>query len=431
MRLVHRIPAVVLLAATLAPAAALAAGYGIYEQGCVALGMGGAATAAVRDPSALFFNSAALTQLEGTQVVAGGTWLQTRTSFAGTQPYPGIGVTEEMKTGNFPLPTGYLTHRFGSKWGVGVGVNAPFGLGIEWKDPEQFTGRTIATKADLKTVNGNVSLAWAASPRWSVGLGADMLFANVELHRINTAIVPGGGGALANVAEVTLESNYESGTGWHFGVLFVASDSWSFGTAYRSRIDVDVEGDATFTQIPTGDAAFDAAVAAGLPPAQKVKTKLHFPATWSFGTAWNPTADWTWAADFGYTQWKAFDELPLDFATTNSIDTAIEENYDDSFRLSVGAEHRLPGWTYRVGYYFDEAAAPSESVSPLLPDAPRHGVTAGLGKRWGKDGRWSVDAYNLALFVENRDTRGIERDGFNGTYKSYVNAAGASIAYRW
>jgi len=42
-----------------------------------------------------------------------------------------------------------------------------------------------------------------------------------------------------------------------------------------------------------------------------------------------------------------------------------------------------------------------------------------------------VDVYELAIFVKKRSTENVNRDGFDGEYKTFVNAAGVGLAYRW
>jgi long-chain fatty acid transport protein len=418
-------------AGVLLPAAALASGYQIYEQGAAALGMAGAVTASVHDPSALFYNPAAMTRLDGTQVLVGGTLLSPRTSFAGIAPYPGYGVTEEMEPQNFFPPTVYVTHRMSDDWALGAGVNSPYGLGVEWQNPDQFTGRYIVTKARLTALNGNLSIARAFGS-CSFAAGGNALFAKVLLRNRTLAPVPGGGGAQVDIAESELESDYTPGYGWNAAFSIAPAGPWKFGAFYRSKVIVDEkDGRATFRQIPTGNAPFDAAVAAGLPPNQKVATVLRFPAVWSAGVAWLPNSDWTLEADVNLTEWSLFEDLPIRFDRTPSRNTTIVEKYEDALQVRAGAEHRLPSWRYRFGYYYDQAAAPTESVSPLLPDADRHGATLGFGWSMGTDSRWTLDLYELALFVRQRSTEGVNRDGFDGEYKSFVNAAGLSVAYKW
>ncbi len=424
--------AAAIAAAILMPCVARGAGYGIYEQGAAVLGMAGAGTVSVHDASADFYNPAALVALKGQQVYFGGTWLSTHVSFAGVDPYPGFATTEKMKTGAFFPPEFYCTRHFGSRWATGIGVNAPFGLGVDWENPDTFTGRERVTKGSLRTINANLSLAFAPTPAWSFGAGFDALYAGVELHNIMAEVVPGGGGGKLDVARTELKGGYKPGYGYNLGVLWSPDKLWQFGLTYRGNVDVKIDdGNASFTQIMTGDAAFDAAVTAALPPAQKVATTLHFPSILSFGAAWKPNPGWTWEVDATQTGWSKFNNLPLSFKTTPAINDTIVEDYADSWRLSVGAEHQLKSLTYRFGYYFDQAAAPSESMTPLLPDANRHGVTLGLGWTLGQSKAWNLDLYNLALFVEDRSTNGVNRDGYNGTYKSYINATGASLAYHW
>ena len=340
-----------------------------------------------------------------------------------------------MNNGNFFPPTVYWTDHFAGRWknwAFGAGVNAPFGLGVDWKSPDQFTGRERVTKADVRTINGNLTLAYAPTDQFSLGLGYDALFAGVELHSVEEEKVPGGGGAKLNVAHAELKSGYKPGYTWNAGVLWSPQPDWKFAVNYRAKSHVAIDdGEATFSQILTGSAAFDAVVAAGLPKSQNASAVLKFPAILTLGAAWNTSPDWTWEVDAMRTEWSAFDNLQIAFSRDGSFNQTIVENYTDSWRVNAGAEHRTAKYTYRFGYYFDQAAAPSESVTPLLPDANRHGATVGLGCKLGKSKAWTLDLYEMALFVEDRSTDGKNRDGFNGTYKSYVNAAGVNLGYHW
>jgi len=431
MRALNALGLAVAVGIAVAPASALASGYTPPMPGAAALGMGGAGAASVSDASAVFFNPAALARLEGMQLIVGGTMLTPVTSFAGVAPYPGYGVTEEMKRQYFFPPTFYASRRLAKGYAVGAGLGAPFGLGIEWKDPDTFTGRYIVTKADLNALNANLSAACAPSDRWSVGVGADLMFAKVKLQNRQQAIAPGGGGVVTDVAKVALESDYTTGWGWNAALSFQPGPECKLAAAYRSKVVVKPTGDAVFTQIPTGDAVFDAAVAASLPPNQGVSTVLRFPATWTGAFSYNPVPAWTIEADAIFFEWSVFEDLPIRFSQTPSANKTIIENYDDAWQFRIGAEHRCPRFTYRFGYYYDQAAAPDESVSPILPDANRNGVTLGFGCKLGADKRWTVDAYEMALFLDQRSTNGVERDGYNGEYKSFVNAVGIGLGYRW
>jgi len=410
------------------PSAARAAGYAIYEQGAAVLGMAGAGVASVSDASAMFFNPAALTRLQGSRLLVGGSMLSPVTSFAGMDPYPGYGVTEEMKRQNFFPPTIYYARHGGGPWAIGAGFNSPYGLGVEWKNPDTFSGRYIVTKGTLRAYDGTADLAFAPNPEWSVAAGASAVFTNVELDRHVLVPAPGGGGGQVDVAKVNLKGDLTAGYGWNAALSFAPGTAWKLGAAYRGKVVVHLDGRANVTQIPTGNAAFDAGVAASLPPSQDVTTVLRFPAVWSAGLAWNPRPPWTVEGDFNFVEWSVFRDLPIRFHQTPSANETIVENYNDSWQVRLGAEHRLPAWAYRFGWYFDKAAAPTSSVSPLLPDADRNGPSLGIGI---PRGRWTVDAYELPLFVKRRSTAGVNRDGFDGTYKTFVNLAGISVQLHW
>jgi len=230
-----------------------------------------------------------------------------------------------------------------------------------------------------------------------------------------------------SVANVEFESGFSTAPGWHGAVAFTPDARWKLSANYHSKFVVDCDGDATFSQIATGIPPYDGAVAAGLPPDQNARATLHFPAIASLSVAWLPRPEWTLAVDGNWTQWSIATDLPIHLEQTPAADVVIVQNYEDALQVRFGAEHRGARFTYRFGYYYDQAAAPVESVSPILPDSDRHGVTVGFGKRLGD--HWGIDVYELGMFVVDRSTEGKNRDGFDGTYHSFLNSFG--VGFTW
>ncbi|HET9327317.1 MAG TPA: outer membrane protein transport protein [Candidatus Eisenbacteria bacterium] len=417
------------------PVTARAAGYGLYEAGAAVMGMAGAGTASVDDPSALYYNAAALTRIvredeadERGSWYLGGSVLTPFTSFAGVNPYPGFGVTEEMDANMFVIPALFYARPIGEQWAAGAGLYSPYGLGVDWKDPDTFTGRYIVTEAQLQTANLGFTAAYQVTPTVSLAAVGNILFSKVELQNRLLQPIPGGGGAQTDVASAELESDWEPGYGWGAAISVKPSDQWRAGATYRGKIITKPSGDADFEQILTGNPTFDAAVAASLPPDQGVSTVLRFPAIWAAGVAWTP-ANWTLETSVVFTEWSLFSDLPLEFEQTPSANRTIIEDYDDALAIRLGAEHRLASWSYRFGYYYEQEAAPAESVSPLLPDTRRHGIALGAGfEPWNGV---TVDLYNLGIITEQRSTEGVNRDGYDGEYKTYVNAFGLNVGFRW
>ncbi|TFG86956.1 MAG: hypothetical protein E4H17_03745, partial [Gemmatimonadales bacterium] len=243
MKPIRTLLAAAMLVAVLLPTLAHAAGYSIYEQGAAALGMAGAATASVNDASAVFFNPAAMTRLDGTRFYVGASALQPVTKFTGQDPYPGSAGSADMVRQTFYPPTVYATHSWAKRWAAGIGINSPFGLGVEW-DPETFAGRYLVTKADLEGLNASLCLAYAPNEKWSFAAGGDMMWAKVGLkNQAYLDLGPYTGGALGttHVADLDLTSDFTPAPGWNAAVLFTPMSEWKLGAYYRSKVVVHLD----------------------------------------------------------------------------------------------------------------------------------------------------------------------------------------------
>jgi Long-chain fatty acid transport protein len=133
---------------------------------------------------------------------------------------------------------------------------------------------------------------------------------------------------------------------------------------------------------------------------------LTFPAQVVAGLSFDATERLTLLADYQYTRWSSFDEIPIDFE--KAPDQTRKENYNDTHALRLGGSYDLTEeLTAQAGYFFNTPAAPDEVVTPLLPEAQRNQVTLGLG--WRPTDLLEVHA-SYQLLLQN-DRRGRVRGG--------------------
>ena len=425
-------------------------GFGIYTHGARASGMGGAWAARVMDPSAIFYNVAGMTQLEGTQLYGGTTVIVN--SGNGVSLFDGREFDQVGKT--FVLPHLYLTHALNERLAVGVGLFEPYGLATEW-DPANFPGRFRSFDADLKSIYVQPSVAYALTPTFSVGAGVDLVYADVELNRqsdLSTLVLSPAGTTFGQVTGLPpntvgfLESELAAngtGLGFNVGVLFKATPAVQLALNYRSQVTVEFEGDAEFRQLPTNiilgvgnplgalpGTPLDVVLQPRLPVNQDASTELVFPDQLIGGISVTPAERWMVNFDVKWTNWKDFDRVVIDFEEENPENELFEPNYDNGTSFRVGTEYFVtPAVALRGGYIRDENPSPEAFVNPLLPDADRNEFSVGLG--WST-GPWQIDAYGLVeLFEERAGVVGAEDDIPDGEYETTAYIFGVDFGYRF
>ena len=421
-----RLPALVLLILAARAPVAGAAGFALFEQGAKGMGFAGAFTAQANDPSAIFHNAAGIAFLKGQQIYLGGTMVAPSSSFTGADPFPGQGITEEGDTGIVIPPTAYYTRPFSERMVWGVGLHVPFGLTSQWANPDTFSGRFLSQKAELKGFSLNPTVGYKLADRLAVGVGLDLRFSSVGLERRVPVINPFTQ-RVVDAASVDVSSDTDFGVGFNVGFLAKVNDDISVGAQYRHKVKAEYTGTADFTALPTGNTQLDARLGLVLPPGSlPVTSAIEFPAIVTSGIAYTRD-DWTFEVDVNWYGWSSFQRLDLTFEGRPDLNEQIVEEYEDTFQWRFGVERRLnETWDVRGGYFYDQTPAPPASVSPLLPDADRHGIA--LGGTW-RHGRLRLDGGTWYVFSPERSTDGLNRDSFDGTYKSTAFTLGLSLGY--
>lgn len=406
-----------------------ASGFSIFEQGAKASAMGGAFAATADDPSAIFYNVAGIAFQRNTASYAGATMITFNSEFRGSNDaFPGPGASSFFEDHTFILPNIYAVHPIGENLTVGFGTFTLFGLRTDWADGHTFPGRFISQDVNLKSASLQPSIAWKSSDdRLAVGAGVEYRISNFSLERNNAAINPFTQ-RIVDVAHVRLESEREAGVGYNVGVLFRPTDRIRFGLNYRSAMEIDYAGTATFQQIPTGSAMLDTIVRAQLPPNQDISTTISFPGMISAGVA-TTVRQWDVEFDVVYATWSEFERLLVEFAETPAVNLNVDQNYENSMSFRLGANRPVTDqWDIRLGALYDQTPQPVETVGPLLPDANRTGITFGFGYHGD---HFRVDVSEMVLIFEERDTLDRSHDNFNGTYETVANLLTVNVGYEF
>ena len=131
-------------------------------------------------------------------------------------------------------------------------------------------------------------------------------------------------------------------------------------------------------------------------------------------------------ADYQYIGWSSYKQLAIQFKADPSRNETQPKNYSDTYIIRFGAEYSVDAWQLRAGYLYDHSPVSDQYVDPMLPDANRNGVTAGIGYTFSRN--WKIDA---AYFFLKFDQRKVQNTiiGFDGTYNSTANLIGVNVGY--
>lgn len=427
--------AVAILAIGSLPAAAHAQGFGLNEIGSCAITRGFAVTGApCADGSYVYWNPAGGTLLKGTTLTVGGAGVQVKGNFTAD-------FTQRRDNGNVPIvypPHLFLNHRLNDRIALGVGVYVPYGLTSQWHD--DFAGRFSAVKAALQSVYVQPNISIDVVPgKFSIGGGPIWARTDLELKQgvdLSQQIASISGTDTIRFARLGIAPGTEfaraelkghaTAYGFNLGAHAQLTPKLQAGARYLSKMTFDIDkATATFQSVATGltlaqgnvivpnnaPAPVDVILLPQFAPGgalttRPVATKLNAPSQIQAGFGYDGYKNTLLSFDYAMIMWSQFKELPITFGGTAPAppNRVLIEDYKNSWAIRGGADHKFDaGWFGRAGVSYTTAAAPDETVTPLLPDMNRINYSIGAGLPFGE--RYMLDAGFLRVSTSGRRGR--------------------------
>ena len=381
MKKIAKLALTILLAASFSTSS-FANGLSLNSVGPKALGMGGAFVALSNDATAMYWNPAGLAG-QNSSISAFFTGIMP----IGTYEYAPAGVSTETESNLYP--TGGL---FGvytkDNMTFGLGVYVPAGLGAEYNgaDLVNLAGGAFNWMSEIGVIAISPSFAFQVNDKFSIGVAANIYYGMFDLARPDAADLNGDG-----VPESPVQYTEESsgmGFGATIGLQYDISNKLTIGASFRTTTAVSMEGDAVINHATFGNI---------------VETKFEREVSWPLwiagGLAYKPTDCLTLVLDAQYSKWSLLDELIAEYEKMPDGEFTLD--WEDAVMIRVGGEYMVsPKTAIRLGYYYDPAPAPDETLNILFPSSTNHVVTAGFGHSFGK---YRLDAALEYLLGGDRD----------------------------
>lgn len=353
---------------------------------------GNAFAATADNPSAIYYNPAGITQIEGQQFQVGLYYVSASTRYTSST----TGATAKTDSSFQPVPQMYYVRSFEDKpLSFGLGVYAPYGLSLDYGENNPFS--FIAEYGKLVYVTVNPVIAWQATPTLSLAIGPTINYSQ------------------ATLANAAFRFKGDSmGVGFNAGIRWQPHEQWAFGVNYRSATKLEYGGNAEVFDVFRTESTAD----------------IQFPQYVVVGVSYRPTENWNIEFNLDWTDWDNVNQAI--FRDTAIGDVPFVFNYRSSFMYEFGVTRKLKGgWFVSAGYFYSENSSPDATYNPIVPDADLHLGSAGVGHRGS---RWDwVVAYHFG-YGPGRTVTGspvVAGQSADGRYRTFNNAVNVSLTYKF
>lgn len=375
-------------------------GFRLPDQDAFATARGEAFVATADNPSAIYYNPAGLTQLEGQNLRGGVYGIYVNPRYTS----PSTGQTFDNQKNWHAVPQLFYSWTLDSvPLAVGLGIYSPYGLSSGW---DQDTGfRKVATEGSISTYTINPTVAWRILPNLSLGAGLKVNYGEIDLKQ--GMFWPGQ----------AYDQFRFKGDGWavgyDVGVLWKPIEKISLGAAFKSTTGFNFEGNTDYYN----SVAYPPGV--GLVPAFPTQSSdanagFKLPLNVVCGLSYRPTTNWNFEFNADYTDWSSLGTVTINQDSGGALglpqSIPLTLDWQGSWYYEFGATRYLgKGWSVSAGYIYNQNSVPDAHYNPLVADMNRQFISVGTGY---KGEHFNVDIAYQFGFGQTRTVSGSAPSGF-------------------
>lgn len=396
------------LAGVLLATSAFGSGYRIPEQSVNSVALSNAYVANTPSADAAYFNPANMAWLgDGTMLEGGLTYINLHEityTDAAVALYSG-----DSKTEHFFIPTLFVVSPAYNNLRFGVSLTAPAGLTKRW---DEAFPKTSAQEFSLTVVEANPAVSFKMNDKFSVALGGRVLYSE---------------GVVKNAG-----SDLEGDTtefGYNVALSFKPLESMALALTYRSKVDLNLEGDATIKH-PLVLLALGGITGCGAEVSVPVPAVATLGGSYSFGDA-------TIELVYDRTYWSAYENLDFDYNNAiveASLGTSRAKDWKDTGAFRIGFTYQANDkLKLMAGFGIDDNPIPAAAVGFELPDSDARLYSVGGRYKYSE-----AMEIGVAYLYDYKDMRKVNNrtvanpTGVNGTFEdASAYLLNVSLAYKF
>lgn len=383
-------------------------GFSNDNHGTRAVGQANAFTARASDPSAIWYNPAGITQLNGTHIYLGGCGLIRNPEYH-SQYYQASYTSDN----HFVVsPHIYLTHQLSKNLWAGLGFSTPTNYLQDWGDDPVNHAVRASDNFEVHTSVISPCLSVKINEMISIGLGLHYQMSNirhVKWDRIeieNLAQQELG----ITVTDYYLRSEYKvsnNGLAFFGGIQARISEALLLGFAYQGGSDNESTGTLDFKHKDTEYPDLDPLVKEAFPDADIVmngRTMVH---QFTFGLAVILSSKFECEVNYNYKLWFLLEKWEYSLSKPHiqedlsySAEGEVPWKWENSGSLRLGCEYHVnPSLDVRAGLSFNSSPVPDELLMAAVPESKHWDIHLGAGYKINK---WEIGIGYVHKFYTKR-----------------------------